>query len=82
MWLIFIKEVELMVDRSALPRKEGDPLECECPVCTRVKRLVEASTPFEDVGDADNAEKDVSDTKDRRLAIVSSVTWSGDGRWI
>ena len=44
-----------MVGRPALPdektkkRKAGDPLECECPVCARVKRLVEGFRPFEDV---------------------------------
>ena len=31
-------------------RKAGDPLECECPVCTRVKRMIEVSAPFEDIG--------------------------------
>ena len=45
-----------MVGRPALPdektkkRKAGDPLECECPVCTRVKRMVEGFAPFEDIG--------------------------------
>ena len=46
-----------MVDRPVLSnganksRKAGDPLECECPVCTRVKRIVQAAAPFENVGE-------------------------------
>ncbi len=115
-----------MADRPVRPRKAGEPLECECPVCTRVKRMVEGVGPFEDVGEgvgllvsedglrgpedrsrtnrpdlkqavsiapaetslhigrraADNAEENASNTKGRRLAVVSGVAWSGDGRWI
>ena len=36
---------------EAAPRKAGDPLECECPVCTRVKRIVQITASFEDVGE-------------------------------
>lgn len=34
-------------ERLSEPRR---PLECECPVCARVKRMIEDVGPLEDVG--------------------------------
>lgn len=54
--------------RNGQPRVAGDPLECECPVCTRVKRMIEGFGPFEDVGEDEGlfvSEDDLGGPKDR-----------------
>jgi len=49
-------------------RKAGDHLECECPVCSRVKGLVET-------------DEHVPHSKSGRLYVIGGEVWVCDGRW-
>ncbi len=72
-------------------RGGGDPLECECPVCTRIKGVIESREHADDTGKSiglriteasGRGTEDASGAKSRRLIITAWSSWSGDGRWL
>ena len=57
-------------------RRAGDPLMCKCPVCTRIRGVIENARRINDVRHKNNS----PEAKGKRLYVVNMSSWTADGR--